>query len=65
MEDCESYTFTIDSYGETFKSKKTYTSLKECIDASIYISYCKYGEDINYIYILKNGEIINKFRDDT
>ena len=45
MEDCESYTFTIDSYGETFKSKKTYTSLKECIDASIYISYCKYGED--------------------
>ena len=60
MADSENYTFIIVNKTETFKSLKTYTLLNECIDAIIYTAYCKYGEDLKHIYILKNAEIIKK-----
>ena len=62
MADSENYTFIIVTKTTTFKSLKSYTLLKECIDASIYTAYSKYGEDLEHIYILKNGVIIKKLK---
>ena len=59
------FTFIIVSNGgEKYYSKKSYTFENECTKASLHVGYSQFGDDIDYIAILKNDVIVRMFSKD-